>query len=75
MIRYLNEVIKPLVSNLPKMSGYVRTCKDQNGNKNNKLMTVQIMKNYEKSIKRFVLRLKTEKILNWMLYLFMMIDI
>ena len=28
-----------------------------------------------KSIKRLVLRLKTEKILNWMLYLFMMTDI
>ena len=43
---YSNEVIKPLVSNLPKMSGYVKTCKDQNGNKNNKLMTAQMMKNY-----------------------------
>ena len=45
---YLNEVIKPLVSNLPKMSGYVKTCKDQNGNKNNKLMTAQWWKTIKK---------------------------
>ena len=41
---YLDEVIRPLVLILPKMSGYVKTFKDQgddkdnNKNKSNKLM-------------------------------------
>ena len=40
LIRYLDNVIRPLVSILPKMSGYIKTFKVKDGNKdkNNKLM-------------------------------------
>ena len=39
LIGYLDEVIRPLILILPKMSGYVKTFKDKGGDKNeNKLM-------------------------------------
>ena len=34
MIRYLDEVIRPLVLVLPKMSRYVKTLINEDGNKN-----------------------------------------
>ena len=61
------------------MSGYVKIFKNKDGdkdkNKNNKLMFFhgaddKLLKN----IKSLGLRLKTYKILNWMLHQFMMID-
>ena len=66
---------------LPKMSEYIKTCKDKGGgeNENNKLMSLHIDDDkwisHWKNIKPFGLRLKTSKILNWMLYKSMMIDI
>ena len=39
---YLDEVAKPLVLIFPKMSGYVKTFKDKDGNKDNKLMSFHI---------------------------------
>ena len=44
MIEYLDEVIRPLVVILPKMSVYVQTFKgkDRDRNKNNKLMSLGI---------------------------------
>ena len=41
-IGYLDEVIKPLLSVLPNMSGYVKDFKDKDGNKTNKLMSFSI---------------------------------
>ena len=45
-IGYLDDVVKPLVLILPKMSGYVRTFKnidaDKDKNKSNKLMSFPI---------------------------------
>ena len=42
MIGCLHEVMRPLILILPKMSGYVKTLKDQGGNKStyNKLMSL-----------------------------------
>ena len=49
------------------MSGYTKTFKDKDRDKNNKLMFFRI--DYDKKIvKPFGLWLKTCKILNWMLY-------
>ena len=44
MIEYLHKVIRPLVLILPKMSGYVKTfkVKDEDKDKNNKLMCFHI---------------------------------
>ena len=44
MIGYLHKVIRPLVLILPKMSGYVKTfkVKDEDKDKNNKLMCFHI---------------------------------
>ena len=44
MIWYLDEVTRPLVLILHKTTGYVKTFKDKNGdkNKNNKLMPLRI---------------------------------
>ena len=67
MIGHLDEVIRPLVLILPKMSGYVKTFKDKDENKykNNKLMSLCIDDNeLLEKYKPFELRLKTSKILN-----------
>ena len=44
MIRYLDKVIRPVVLVFPKMSGYVKTFKiqDKDKDKNNKLMFFRI---------------------------------
>ena len=44
MIGYVDEIIRPLVLILPKMSGYVKTLKVKNGykDKNHKLMSFRI---------------------------------
>ena len=44
LIGYLDKVIRPLVLTLPKMSGYVQSFKDKNGDKdkNNKLVSFRI---------------------------------
>ena len=56
---------------LPKIGGYVKTFKVKDGDKDksNNLMSFHIAdeKQLEK-IKPFGLRLKTKKILNWMIY-------
>ena len=44
-IGYLDDVVRPLVLILPKMSEYIRTSKERDGNKhnkNNKLMSFHI---------------------------------
>ena len=50
MTGYLDKVTKPLVLILPKMSGYVKTLKVKDGDKdkNNKLMSFHIDKLLEK---------------------------
>ena len=47
MIRYLDEVIRPLVLLLPKISSYDKIFKDKGGYKknNNKLMSIHINNN------------------------------
>ena len=44
MLGYLDEIMRPLVWILPKMIGYVETCKDKGGDKtkNIKLMSLHI---------------------------------
>ena len=56
------------------MSGYTKTFKDKDRDKNNKLMFFRIAY-HKKSVKPFGLRLKICKILNWMLYQSVIIDI
>ena len=53
MIRYLDKVIRPLVSGLPKMSGYFRTfkVKDRDKGKNSKLMSFR--KDDEKLLEKY----------------------
>ena len=41
-IGYVDKSIKPLVLIIPKMSGYVKTFKVTDGDKNNKLMSLRI---------------------------------
>ena len=60
LIRYLDKAIKPLVSIMPKMSGYVKTFKVKDGDKgkyNKMIFSVQMKKNYQKNIKLFGIRL------------------
>ena len=67
LIRYSDKAIKPLVLIMPKMSGYVKTFKIKDGDKDksNKLMSFRIdHESYQKNIKLFGLRLKISKILN-----------
>ena len=62
MIGYLDNVIRPLVLILPKMSGYVKTFNDkgENKNENNKLMSLRIDDDkLLENIKPFGLKLKT----------------
>ena len=51
LIGYLDEVIRSLVLILPKMSGYVKTFKDKDGNKDNKLTSFRIAD--EKALKKY----------------------
>ena len=72
LIGYLHEVIKPLVLIIPKMSWYIKTVKE----KNNKLTSfrmdnVKLLEKY----KTIWTKIEDLKILNWMLYFFMVIDI
>ena len=64
---YLDEVIRPLVLILPKMSRYVKTFKDEgvDNNKNNKLMSLCIDDD-KLSLKHKTIwtKMKTYKILN-----------
>ena len=67
MIWYLEEVVRPLVLLLPKISSYYKTFKDNGAytNKNNKLMSVAI--NNNKLLEKYEtiwLKIKLEKILN-----------
>ena len=64
---YLDEVIRPLVLILPKMSTYVKTFKDKGGdnNKNNKLMSLCIDDdNLSLKYKIIWTKMKTYRILN-----------
>ena len=47
---YLDEFIKPLFLTLPKISEYIKTFKDKDGNKYNKLMSFRI--NDEKLLRK-----------------------
>ena len=72
LIGYLHEVIRPLVLIIPKMSWYIKTVKE----KNNKLTSfrmdnVKLLEKY----KTIWTKIEDLKILNWMLYFFMVIDI
>ena len=51
LIEYLDEITKPLVSILSKMSEYVKTYKDKDENKTNKLMHLRI--DGEKLLKKY----------------------
>ena len=51
MIGYLDEAMKPLVLILSKITGYVKTFKDKDGNKDNKLMSFLI--NDENLIRKY----------------------
>ena len=67
LIGYLDKAIRPLVLTMPKMSGYVKTFKVKDGDKdkNNKLMSFNI--NDEKLLekyKAFWTKIKDLKILN-----------
>ena len=48
---YLDEFIKPLFLTLPKISEYIKTFKDKDGNKYNKLMFFRI--NDEKLLRKY----------------------
>ena len=50
-IEYLDEFIKPLFLTLPKISEYIKTFKDKDGNKYNKLMSFRI--NDEKLLRKY----------------------
>ena len=78
MIGFLGKVVRPLVLILLKMSGYVKTFKVKDGdkNKNNRLMSFRI--NDGKLLGKYkTIWTKVEdlKLINWMPYPFMMIDI
>ena len=51
MIEYLDEVIKPLVLILPKMSGYVKAFNIKDGNEDKKLTSFPI--NDEKLLEKY----------------------
>ena len=73
-IEYLDKVIGPLILILPKMKGYIKTSKVKD--KNIKLMSFPII--YEKLLQKYEtiwFKIKDLKILNWMIYQSMMIDI
>ena len=61
MVRYLDEVIRPLVLILPKMSEYVKTFKE----KNNQLMALRVGdKNLMETYKTIWINIEDLKILN-----------
>ena len=67
LTRYLGKVIRPLVLVLPKMSGYIKTFKVKDGDKNKKNKLLSFCVDDEKllkKIKAFMLRLNPCKILN-----------
>ena len=73
-IGYLDKVIKSLVLILPKMSGYVKTFKDANGNKDNTFISFciddeNLLEKYKTSWT------KIENLKNLMLLLFLIIDL
>ena len=52
LIEYIDKFIRPLVLILPKMSGYARTLKVKDKDKNNKWMSfLQMMISYQKNVK------------------------
>ena len=66
LTRYLGKVIRPLVLVLPKMSGYIKTFKVKDGDKNKKNKLLSFCVDDEKllkKIKAFMLRLNPCKIL------------
>ena len=78
MTGYLDEVIRPLVLILLKMSRYVKAFKVKDGDKdkNNKLMSSCI--NNEKLLEKYEtiwIKIENLKILKWILYLFKMAEI
>ena len=78
MTGYLDEVIRPLVLILLKISWYVKAFKVKDGDKdkNNKLMSSCI--NNEKLLEKYEtiwVKIENLKILKWILYLFKMAEI
>ena len=64
MIRYLDKVIRPLVLILPKMSGYIKTFKVKDGDKdkNSKLSFCRV---HEKLLEKYkTIRAKIEDLKN-----------
>ena len=78
MIGYLDKVIRPLVLIMPKMNGYVKTfkVKDEDKDKNNKLMSFHIddLKLLEQ-YRTIWTKIEILKVLNLMLHQSMMTDI
>ena len=78
LIEYLDYATRPLVLILSKMSGYVKTfkLKDEDKEKNNKLMSFHI--DGDKLLEKYITictMIEDLKILNWMVYQPMIIDI
>ena len=75
MIGYFGKAITQLVLILPKTSGYVKTFKDKNYRKKNKLIYFCIDDNkLLEKYKKTRTKIENHEILNWMLNHFMMID-
>ena len=53
LIRYLDEVIRPLVLILPKMSGYVKTFNTKDGDKDKKNKLMSFCVNDEKLLEKY----------------------
>ena len=76
MIGYFGKAIRQLVLILPKTSGYVKTFKDKNNSKKNKLIYFCIDDNkLLEKYKNTRTKIENHEILNWMFNHFMMIDI
>ena len=74
MIGCLERIVRALVLILPKMSRYVKTFKQ----KNNRLVPLRIDDENEKLLKKYETiwtKIEDLKILNWILYLFIMKDV
>ena len=78
MIGYSDKAIRPLILTMPKMSGYVKTFKVKDGDKNNNNKLISFCIDDEKLLEKsenFWNKSEDLKILNKIFYKSMMIDI